>query len=93
MQTSRRKTNANRVTNVEYAFVIPLVFQEDDGMGCFCREALRPLVNACPSKGNTNARTPIITWIRKLNTLMAWIRRNIYVLPMQSIVCIRGSPN
>ena len=35
MQTSRRKKNANSVTNVEYVSVTPLVFQADDGMACY----------------------------------------------------------
>ena len=56
MQTSRRKKNANTVTNVEYVSVTPLVLQADDGMACYYRKALKPLADACPSKGNTNAR-------------------------------------
>ena len=55
MQTSRRKKNANRVTNVAYASVKSLVFQADDGMSCYYQKALKPLADACPSKGNTNA--------------------------------------
>ena len=55
MQKSTRKQNANRVTNVEYASVTPLVFQADDGMSFYYQKALKPLADTCPSKGNTNA--------------------------------------
>ena len=55
MLTSRRKKNANRVTNVAYASITPLVFQADDRMSCYYRKALKPLADACPAKGNTNA--------------------------------------
>ena len=55
MQILRRKNNANRVKNAEYVSVIPPVFQEEDGMGCFCRKALRTSPDACPSKRITNA--------------------------------------
>ena len=55
MQTSTRKQNANRVTNVAYASVTPLVFQADDGMSCSFRKALKALADTCPSKGNANA--------------------------------------
>ena len=54
MQTSRRKKNANRVTNVAYASVTPLVFQAYDRMSCYYWKALKPLADACPSKRNTN---------------------------------------
>ena len=54
MQTSRGKKNANRETNVEYVSVTPLVFQADDGIGCYYREALKFLADACTSKGYTN---------------------------------------
>ena len=50
-----KKKNANRVTNVEYASITPLVFQADDAMACYYRKALKHLADACPSKGNTNA--------------------------------------
>ena len=38
--------NANSVVNAEYATVIPLVFQEDHGMGCFYWKVWRPLADA-----------------------------------------------
>ena len=50
-----KEKNANKETNVEYVSATPLVFQADDGIGCYYREALKPLADACPSKGNTNA--------------------------------------
>ena len=43
------------MTNVAYTSVTPLVFQADDGMSCYYRKALKPLADACLSKGNTNA--------------------------------------
>ena len=46
------KKNANRVTNVEYASVTPLVFQADDGTAYYYRKPLKHLADACPSKGN-----------------------------------------
>ena len=56
MQTSRRKKNANRETNVEYVSVTSLLFQADDGIDCYYQEALKFLADACPSKGYTNVK-------------------------------------
>ena len=41
--------------NVRYTPVTPLVFQADDGMGCYCREALKALDESFPSKRIMNA--------------------------------------
>ena len=49
------KRDANRMENVRYTSVTPLVFQADDGMGCYCREALKALDESFPSKRIMNA--------------------------------------
>ena len=41
--------------NVEYGSFPPLVFQTDDGMGCYCRKTSKRLADAFSSSVNMNA--------------------------------------
>ena len=86
------KKNVNRVTNVEYGSFTSQVFSGRWWNGLLLLGSFE-VFGWCISVKRKHECNTVITCIRQSNKIMAWIRRNIYFSPMQSIVYTCGSHN